>query len=146
MPTARKSALVPHSCETLFSLVDDVERYPEFLPWCAGVKVFSRDERTTHARIDVDYHGLKSHVTTRNAKERPGRMTLELEEGPFERFSGEWTFKPLGEAGCRVEFALEYKAAGGAIASLLEGVFGYIASTLVDRFVEREAVVDGRRA
>jgi ribosome-associated toxin RatA of RatAB toxin-antitoxin module len=137
MPTARKSALVPHSCETLFALVDDVERYPEFLPWCSGTQVFSRTDAITHARIEVDYHGLKSQVTTRNAKEPPRRMTLELEEGPFERFHGEWTFKPLGAQGCRVEFALEYQAAGGAIATLLEGVFGLIASTMVDRFVER---------
>lgn len=144
MPIARRSALVQHSCETLFALVDDVERYPEFLPWCAGVTVFTRDERSTHARIDVDYHGLKSHVTTRNAKEPPRRMILELEEGPFERFHGEWTFKPLGADGCRVEFALEYKAAGGAIASLLEGVFGHIASTMVDRFVQRAGEVGGR--
>jgi ribosome-associated toxin RatA of RatAB toxin-antitoxin module len=143
MPTARKSALVPHSCETLFALVDDVESYPEFLPWCSGARVFSRDERTTHARIDVDYHGLRSHVTTRNAKEPPTRMTLVLEEGPFERFTGEWTFTALGSEGCRVEFALDYKASGGAIASVLEGVFGFIASTLVDRFVERASQVAG---
>jgi ribosome-associated toxin RatA of RatAB toxin-antitoxin module len=139
MPTARKSALVPQSCETLFALVDDVERYPEFLPWCSSTRVLDRDERITRARIDVDYHGLKSHVTTRNAKERPHRMTLELEEGPFERFHGEWTFRPLGGEGCRVEFALEYQGAGGAVAAVLEGVFGHIASTLVDRFVERAA-------
>ena len=143
MPTARKSALVPQSCETLFNLVDDVERYPEFLPWCSRTQVFERDEHTTHARIDVDYHGLKSHVTTRNAKQRPHRMTLELEEGPFERFHGEWTFRSLGEEGCRVEFALEYKGAAGAVAALLEGVFAHIASTLVDRFVERAASLEG---
>ena len=143
MPTARKSALVPQSCATLFELVDDVERYPEFLPWCASAEVLERDARTTRARIDVDYHGLKSHVTTRNAKEAPHRMTLELEEGPFERFSGEWTFRSLGERGCRVEFALEYEAERGAVAVLLEGVFGYIASTIVDRFVERAAEVSG---
>ena len=142
MPTARKSALVPHSCETLFAIVDDVERYPEFLPWCSGTRVLGRDAATTHARIDIDYHGLRSHVTTRNAKEPPHRMTLELEEGPFERFQGEWTFRALGAQGCRVEFALEYKAAG-AVAAMLEGVFGYIAGTLVDRFVERAAQLSG---
>ena len=141
MPSARKSALVPQSCETLFALVDDVERYPEFLPWCASTTVLERDAQTTRARIDVDYHGLRSYVTTRNAKDEPRRMTLELEDGPFERFGGEWTFKPLGDDGCRVEFALEYQAKGGAVAALLEGVFGHIASTIVDRFVERAAEI-----
>jgi ribosome-associated toxin RatA of RatAB toxin-antitoxin module len=144
MPTVRKSALVPHSCDAFFAIVDDVERYPEFLPWCSSTHVFERDAGTTRARIDVDYHGLKSHVTTRNAKDRPRRMTLELEEGPFERFRGEWSFQPLGHDGCRVEFALDYKATGGALAGLLEKVFDHIAGTLVDRFVERAAELPGR--
>jgi len=143
MATVTKSVLVPHSAERMFELVDRVERYPEFLPWCPATKLIERTGEITRARIDVDYHGLKSHVTTRNAKQRPHRMTLELEEGPFERFHGEWTFRSLGEEGCRVEFALEYKGAAGAVAALLEGVFAHIASTLVDRFVERAASLEG---
>jgi ribosome-associated toxin RatA of RatAB toxin-antitoxin module len=137
MPTVRKSAIVPCTCERLFDLVDEVERYPEFLPWCPRTRLMERSEEMTLARVDIDYRGLKSHVTTRNAKERPNRMKLELVDGPFERFHGEWTFVPLGDEGCRAEFALDYAFAGSALDALLQGVFGHIASTLVERFVER---------
>ena len=137
MPTVHKSAIVPRACETLFALVDDVERYPEFLPWCARTRVVERDERVTVARIDIDYRGLKSHFVTRNAKEPPRRMTIELVEGPFEKLSGEWTFTPLGDAGCRAELRLDYEFAGSLLDVVLQGVFGHIAATLVDGFVQR---------
>jgi ribosome-associated toxin RatA of RatAB toxin-antitoxin module len=139
MPTVRKSAIVPRRCETLFALVDDVERYPEFLPWCPRTRVLERDDRVTVARIDIDYRGLKSHFVTRNAKHPPGRMTLELVEGPFEKLAGEWTFAPLGDRGCRAELTLEYEFAGSLLDVVLQGVFGHIAATLVDGFVQRAA-------
>lgn len=137
MATVRKSAIVPHSCATMFALVDGVERYPEFLPWCAGTEVFERTAQLTSARIDVDYHGLKTSFSTRNAKRAPHAMVLELVEGPFESFRGEWLFVPLGAQGCRVELALDYATRGGALQALMAPVFGQIAETLVERFVER---------
>ena len=137
MAHVRKSVIVPHSCATMFALVDAVEHYPEFLPWCPRTAVLERTPEVTRARIDVDYHGLKTSFTTRNAKRAPHAMTLELVEGPFESLAGEWRFEPLGAEGCRVELALDYKAAGGALGAILAPVFGQIVETLVDRFVER---------
>ena len=144
MSHVRKSVIVPHSCATMFALVDAVERYPEFLPWCARTGVLERTAEVTRARIDVDYHGLKTSFTTRNAKRAPHSMTLELVEGPFERFGGEWTFTPLGAEGCRVALSLDYAAAGGALQALMAPVFGQIVETLVDRFVERADEAAGR--
>ena len=137
MPTVLKSVLVPRSARTMFDLVDDVERYPQFLPWCSGVQVFERSDTLTRARIDIDYHGLSSHFSTLNHKDAPSRMDLEFVEGPFEVFKGHWTFVPLGESGCRVEFALDYAFSNAAMAALLGPVFGHIIETLVDRFVAR---------
>ena len=137
MAHVRKSVIVPHSCATMFALVDAVERYPEFLPWCPRTEVLERTPELTRARIDVDYHGLKTSFSTRNAKRAPHAMTLELVEGPFESLGGEWRFEPLGAEGCRVELALDYTAAGGALKALMAPVFAQIVETLVDRFVER---------
>ena len=137
MPNVLKSVLVPHSARTMFDLVDDVERYPEFLPWCSGARVSERTETLTRARIEIDYHGLASHFSTLNRKQAPSRMDLELEEGPFDSFTGRWSFTPLGDAGCRVEFSLDYGFSGAAMTALLEPVFGHIIETLVDRFVAR---------
>ena len=136
MATVRKSVIVNHPCETMFDLVDRVEDYPQFLPWCRGAEVLERTATVTEARIEVDYHGLATSFTTRNAKERPGTMELAFVEGPFESFGGRWNFAPLGDDGCRVELALDYELAG-ALGGLAAPVFGNILETLVDRFVAR---------
>ncbi|QJR14491.1 type II toxin-antitoxin system RatA family toxin [Usitatibacter palustris] len=137
MPTVRKSVIVARPAEALFALVDDVEQYPSFLPWCSGATLIERTPTITQGRIEIDYHGLKSHVATINRKEPPEWMHLDFTEGPFERFHGHWHFTPLGADGCRVEFALDYAFDSKAIELVLGPVFGHIAETLVDRFVAR---------
>jgi ribosome-associated toxin RatA of RatAB toxin-antitoxin module len=137
MRTVLKSVLVPHSARTMFDLVDDCERYPEFLPWCAATEVFERTAEVTRARLDIDYHGLTTHIATLNRKQAPERMDLEFVEGPFDRFKGHWRFVALGDAGCRVEFSVDYAFSSGAMDKLLAPVFGHIIETLVERFVMR---------
>lgn len=137
MTTVRKSVIVDRPARTLFALVDDVESYPQFLPWCAAAHVLERTEEVTAARLDIDYHGLASHIATRNRKHAPERMSLEFVDGPFDRFKGQWRFVALGEEGCRVEFALDYTFSNAAFEAVLGPVFGHIAETLVERFVER---------
>ena len=138
MPTVRKSVIVPHSCAAMFDLVDAVESYSEFLPWCSASEVLERTAEVTVARIDIGYHGLSSSFTTRNFKDRPGKMTLELVDGPFEHFDGLWRFKSLGgEEGCRAELALDYAFSNAALEALLGPVFSHVAETLVEGFVER---------
>lgn len=137
MPTVRKSVIVARNCEAMFALVDAVEEYPRFLPWCSATEVFERDERITRARIAIDYHSLASHIETRNEKDPPQRIALEFLDGPFREFHGAWTFAALGDAGCRVELALEYSFANRALETMLGPVFGHIMETLVDRFVAR---------
>jgi len=137
MTTVLKSVLVPHSAATMFALVDDVERYPEFLPWCPATQVLERTGEVTRARIDIGYHGLKTHITTLNRKLPPERMDLELVDGPFRRFQGRWRFEPLGEAGCRVELSLDYTFSNVATGVILRPVLGPVLESLVDRFVAR---------
>jgi ribosome-associated toxin RatA of RatAB toxin-antitoxin module len=135
MPTVTKSVLVPHSAERMFQLVDAVEDYPRFLPWCSGTKLIERSDAVTRARIDIDYHGLETHFTTRNRKQAPRRMDIALEEGPFDRLEGSWTFTALGSEGTRVELSLDYELASRSMSRVLAPVFGHIMETLVDRFV-----------
>jgi len=137
MPTVRRSVIVGRPAPTMFALVDDVEDYPQFLPWCAATQVYERTPELTRARLDIDYHGLTTSIGTRNVKRPPGAMALELEDGPFDRFSGEWRFVALGDGGCRVELALDYTFSSAAMSIALGPVFSRIVETLVDRFVER---------
>jgi ribosome-associated toxin RatA of RatAB toxin-antitoxin module len=121
----------------MFDLVEDVERYPQFLPWCSGAKVLERTPETTRARIDIDYRGLATHFSTINRKEEPRAMDMELDDGPFDSFHGRWSFTPLGEAGCRVDFVLDYAFSSTAMSVVLAPVFSHIVETLVDGFVAR---------
>lgn len=143
MPTVRKSVIVAHPRETMFDLVDRAEDYPRFLPWCSSAEVFERTGATTRGRLGVDYHGLRTSIETLNHNERPEAIDLTLVEGPFEHFTGRWTFRALGESGCRVELAIDYAFASPAVEVLMGRVFGHITQTLVDRFVARADEVAG---
>jgi len=137
MPTVSKSVLVPRSAEQMFALVDDVEDYPQFLPWCPAARVLERNDELTRACLEIDYHGLRTHFTTVNSKQAPRRMDLELEEGPFERLTGRWSFTPLGKEGSRVELTLDYELEGRTLNRVVAPVLAQIMETLVDRFVAR---------
>jgi ribosome-associated toxin RatA of RatAB toxin-antitoxin module len=137
MPAVTRKVIVDHPAEAMFALVDGVEAYPQFLPWCRSVEVFERTPTRTHARIDIDFHGLKSHVATRNRNAPPEWIHLELADGPFERLAGHWHFRPLGEEGCAIELSMEYAFSSRTLESVMGPVFGHIVETLVERFVER---------
>lgn len=139
MARVERSVLVEHSAAEMFRLVDDVEAYPEFLPWCNKTVVRSRTEQVTEAAIHIDYHHLRQHFATRNFKTFPTRMDIQLQEGPFKRLQGHWHFIPLTERACKIEFVLEYEFSGRILEKLIGPVFGYIAGSLVEAFVRRAA-------
>ena len=136
MATVRKSVLVPHACEAMFDLVDDFQRYPEFMPWCRAAEVLERTPEYELARLTIDYRGLRTQLVTRNVKQRPRRLALELVEGPFTQLAGAWIFEDLGDEGCKVQLQLDYTL-GGALQGMLAPVFAHIAGTMVDSFVQR---------
>ena len=135
----RRSALVAHSAEDMFDLIEAAERYPEFLPWCAGATILARDESVVAAEITVAYLGARFSFTTRNPKRRPEWMAVTLERGPFRRFEGEWHLRALAPAACRIEFNLRFEAGSSLVGKAAAPVFARIANTLVDAFVERAA-------
>jgi ribosome-associated toxin RatA of RatAB toxin-antitoxin module len=139
----RKSALVGHSAERMFDLIEAAEDYPAFLPWCAGASILSRDEDTVAAVITVDFHGVRFQVTTRNPKRRPEYMAIVLERGPFRRFEGEWRLTPLSPDACKIEFGLQYEFDSPLMGRLAGTVFDRITNTLVDAFVVRAREVHG---
>lgn len=132
-----RSALVNFSAAQMFGLVDDIERYPEFLPWCSGTAVTLRNPATTCATINISYHGIRQQFSTENYKQFPDRMTMQLVEGPFRALDGEWRFTPLDEQACRIDFQLHYEFSSILLEKLLGPVFGYITGTMVDAFLKR---------
>ena len=145
MPEVVKSVLVPYSAEQMFGLVDDVRRYPEFLPWCGAAETTHSDADTTRATLQINYRGLKQRFTTANTKAPPHTLTMQLVEGPFRALDGEWRFNDLNGRGCKIEFRLHYEFSNRVLAALVGPVFGYIADTLVEAFVKRASQVHGAR-
>lgn len=143
MALVEKSVLISRSPQQMFDLVDGVEAYPQFLPWCGGTEVLSRTSSHTAARIHINYHGIKAHFATENAKESPHWMKIALRDGPFRRLDGGWRFTALGDAGCKVEFRLHYEFSSKVLEKALGPVFGFIVNTFVDSFVKRAHHVYG---
>ena len=139
----RKSALVDHSAEQMFDLIEAAEDYPAFLPWCAGASILYRDETNVAAEIKVDFHGLRFALTTRNPKRRPDYMAIVLERGPFRKFEGEWRLTPLAPSACKIEFGLQYEFDSPLMGRMAGTVFDRITNTLVDAFVARAGDVYG---
>src|SRR6478672_9788017 len=83
MSVVHKSVLLPYSAEQMFALVDRVEDYPAFLPWCGGVDVRERDADRLVATLQINYHGVKQTFTTENRNSPPTSMTMKLVDGPF---------------------------------------------------------------
>ena len=127
----------------MFALVDAVEKYPEFLPWCGGSELVFRDAYITRATIQINYRGIKHSFSTENAKREPQSMQLKLIEGPFRTLDGSWRFTDLGGNGCKIELSLRYEFASRMLEKLLGPVFGHITTTLIDAFVRRARSIYG---
>jgi ribosome-associated toxin RatA of RatAB toxin-antitoxin module len=137
MVHVKKTVLVHHSAAQMFNLVDDVEHYQAFLPWCGGVDLIERTEASTTATIYIDFHGIKQKFTTKNQKRFPYAMDMKFENGPFKHFEGSWRFTALNDGACKIEFHLEYEFSSFLLNKLISPVFSHIANTFVDSFVTR---------
>jgi ribosome-associated toxin RatA of RatAB toxin-antitoxin module len=137
MKRVTRSAIVEHSADEMYRLVEDIESYPTFLPWCLAARVHERGAATTRATLTVGMPGLRQSFTTRNDN-RPGQsIDLHLVEGPFKTFSAGWRFHPLSPQACRIEFTVRYEFSSRMLARLLEPLFDGIANSMVDAFTRR---------
>jgi ribosome-associated toxin RatA of RatAB toxin-antitoxin module len=135
MHKVEKTVLVMHSAEQMFALVDTVENYPKFLPWCGGVDLLERTETSTVATLHINYHGLKQNFATQNIKTFPDKMIIHLKNGPFKHLDGSWEFIALKADACKIEFKLNYEFTNSFLEKIIAPVFNHIATTFVDGFV-----------
>ena len=132
-----KSALVPYSAEQMFRLVDDIEHYHEFLPWCKNSHVIERKSATVEARLDISLSGISKSFTTINTLTQGETIVMELVEGPFKFLKGAWLFETLGEEGSKVSLDLSFEFSSKIMGMTFGPAFSKIASTLVDAFIQR---------
>jgi len=146
MKRIARSAIVEHSAPEMYALVERIEDYPEFLPWCREARVRERAAGRTVAMLAVGLKGLRYELTTQNDNRPPEAIELRLLEGPFRHFAARWRFSALGERAARIEFAMEYQFAGAVVSRALGPVFEAIADTMVDAFKRRADIVYGQAA
>jgi ribosome-associated toxin RatA of RatAB toxin-antitoxin module len=143
MPLVQKTVLLRYSARQMFDLVQNVEAYPAFLPWCGGASVTRPPDGPIQASLTIDFRGIRQSFTTRNQELPHERIAMVLLEGPFSRLEGDWHFLSLREDACKVAFSLDYEFSRGLLGQALVPVFGHIAGSMVDAFVRRADAVYG---
>jgi ribosome-associated toxin RatA of RatAB toxin-antitoxin module len=143
MAVVEKSVLIERTPEQMFDLVDAVEDYPKFLPWCGGSVLHERTDTLTVATLHIHFQGIKAHFSTTNDKEKPRWMSIKLRDGPFRTMDGGWRFTPLGDTACKVEFRLHYEFSSKLLEKALGPLFHRIVNTFVDSFVKRAEQIYG---
>lgn len=127
----------------MYTLVNDVEAYPEFLPWCNAARVINRSADQLEATLELQKGAFSKTFTTRNQRREFESIDLALVEGPFRHLSGGWRFKNLGSEGCKVTLELDFEFKSRAADLMFGTFFEQVCNALIDAFSRRAAVVYG---
>lgn len=137
MNVLNRSALVPYTQRQMFELVNNIEDYPRFLPWCHSSQLIEKKENEVVASLEINWKGIHRNFTTRNRLHPYQHMEISLVNGPLQHMEGKWQFIALNEHACKVILDLEFEFAGGLIDRFFQPVFQHIANTLVEAFCKR---------
>ncbi len=142
MPSFSERTLLPYRPDQLFDLVADVGRYPEFLPWCVGARVRSRTERELVADLTIGFGPFRESFTSRVGLERPDRIRVRYENGPFSHLNNQWVFH-ADPGGCQVDFWVDFEFRSRILQSAIGVVFGEAVRRMVSAFRKRAREVYG---
>lgn len=145
MPTVSKNALVPYAASEMYALVNDIEAYPRFLPWCRSTRILSRNDDEIRATIELAKGKVRKSFTTCNRLQPSKMIEIRLVEGPFKRLEGFWRFQPLRDGACKVSLDMDFEFANTLLRLAIGPVFSQIANSLVDAFCKRAVEVYGKR-
>ncbi|MEX1199852.1 MAG: type II toxin-antitoxin system RatA family toxin [Methylophaga sp.] len=138
MTTITRSSLVKYSPQQMFDLVNDVDAYPQFLPWCRSSRIISRNDRVICAALDIAKGGIHHEFSTRNTLVPGESIRIELIDGPFRHLEGYWQFSEIGDnQGCRVQLDMDFEFSTRLLDLALGPVFTQISGSLVEAFCKR---------
>lgn len=145
MHKINRSALVAYDATEMYHLVNAIEDYPSFLPWCYEAKVLEASDAHKKATLGLSLKGLHKHFTTVNHM-RPGeRIDITLLDGPFRELQGAWTFQPLGEQGSKVAVDMHFEFSNRLLEFAIGSRFQHMLGGLIDAFRNRAQEVYGLR-
>lgn len=139
MHTLKRNAIVPYTARQMFELVNAIEDYPRFLPWCHSSQIVSRTDAEVVASLEINWKGMRKSFTTRNLLTPYERIEISLVKGPLHRLDGIWNFYPLEEHASKITLDMDFEFTGHFIDRLFQPVFQHIANTFVDAFIKRAA-------
>jgi ribosome-associated toxin RatA of RatAB toxin-antitoxin module len=140
----RKTAVVPYTAEQMYELVNDIESYPSFLPWCSDASVTVHGEDSLTASLSMAAGKIKHSFTTENTMQPGRRIEVRLVSGPFRYLSGNWTFEPMeGGGSCRISLEMDFEFKNKLLKMTLSKLFHQIVDSLVDAFTRRARQVYG---
>lgn len=142
MTVIKRDTKVPYSTQQMFDLVNKVEDYPAFIPWCKSTHIISRDADEIRASLIFARGGVEKSFTTCNRLQANKLIEIRLLDGPFRQLEGFWTFEPIPE-GCLIGLSLEFEFSSKLIALMFSPVFHPMANRLVDVFSQRADEVYG---
>ena len=137
MPQISRTALVPYSAEQMYTLVNDVNAYPDFLPGCTGSRVLESGPTQMTAAVDVSKAGISKTFTTRNILTSNQSILMQLVDGPFKKLIGGWKFIPLSQDACKIEFHLDFEFTNKLIEMAFGRIFKELALNMVQAFTMR---------
>ncbi len=143
MTRVQKSALVKFSAQQMFDLVNNIEDYPEFLPWCSGSRILSRTPEIVEAELSIAKAGFHKSFATRNRLDNGGKIYMSLLNGPFDSLEGIWDFMPLREDASKISLDLQFEIHSTFAALAFGAVFNQICNTMVSSFTQRAKQVYG---
>jgi ribosome-associated toxin RatA of RatAB toxin-antitoxin module len=143
MQVVERSALVTFTPAQMFALVNDVPRYPEFLPWCVAVRMEEVSATERIAMLKIAHGVLQTEFTTRNTLTPDVQIDMRLTHGPFRDLKGAWHFDAIGARGCRVDFKVEFEFKNRLTSAAFNAVFETLCGSIVDAFAERAQKVYG---
>lgn len=143
MSSVSKSAVVPYTAEQMYNLVNDIDAYPEFLPWCTAAVVHSRAVDRLTASVSLATGKLKQTFTTENRMQPGQRIEVTLISGPFKYLQGYWIFENTGNKLCRIELKMDFEFKNTLLKLTLGAVFNQFMNSLVGAFITRAKQVYG---
>lgn len=137
MPVINRSVTVPYSVTKMYDLVNTIEDYPKFLPWCRSSEIHHRNEDEVKATLTLGHGAIQKSFTTCNLLQAGKMIEMRLVSGPFKQLLGFWRFTELANDGCQIDFDLEFEFSNKLMAMAFGAVFQQVAHTLVDAFCKR---------
>ncbi|HEX3970839.1 MAG TPA: type II toxin-antitoxin system RatA family toxin [Stellaceae bacterium] len=137
MPTHAEKKLLPYTREQLFDLVADIERYPEFLPWCVGARIRERNGNEILGDLLIGYKMVRERFTSRVVLSPPDRIDVSYSEGPFKYLNNHWLFLPQSDGKCLIDFYVDFEFRSKMLQKIMEMFFNEAVKRMVSAFEAR---------